>query len=53
VDPTIAALTEATNALVKATQALAAAIADAKTEQHHAEVVEKLTDERFRTVTRG
>ena len=52
-DPTISALTEATNALVKATQALAAAIEDAKSDRHHAEVVEKLTDERFKSVTRG
>ena len=52
-DPTLNALTEATKALVKATEALAAAIVEAKAELHHAEVVEKLTDERFRTVTRG
>lgn len=52
-DPTLKALTEATKALVEATHALTAAIAEAKAEAHHAVVLEKLTDERFGSVTRG
>ena len=52
-DSTLKALTEATKALVDATNALKEAIADAKSERHHAEVVESLVDERFKSVTRG